>query len=232
MSEKPEAVFEIAEMVRLETLDWVMSGPVEGQGSLAQRGIQLTGSVHTHDELVYREGEDVFLGSAETPHFRLVPFEERLAEVKRGERVMAVFRLDLFEMAPEFSEILKSVRTAGAACLMGADVLQIPYDKKAIESHARNWIRAKVRRVLPDWLDFLVRPVTAHVEYMVYCTESCFGIVSVAGRAVGINLDLNGRYLKTQPLVAPVHAEQLYRMGILRPIADWGLLRRLDCGDK
>lgn len=201
--------------MKIRAGDWVMSGPVEGREKLFQRGIQLMGSVHTHDELVGVRSGQLVVGNAHTPHFELTPFATRLAECERGERVMAVFRWHSFVGRMAHTEMYSRFRFGASAALHLMADLQLPYDKRAIVSHGRNWIRKR--------LPFL-GPLSRHVEYHVFCTEGCFAVY----RVLGIDVDQLAGF---QPLVAPIHAERLYFDRYLLLVEDYGLIERLEAQD-
>ena len=191
-----------------------MSGPPLGKGRLFQRGIRLTGSVHTHDELVGIRNGILVAGNAHSPHFELTPLQTRVSEAIRGEILLAAFRwYDFLDPVLNMGRYRKFQHTVEAGVKLLAE-LQVPYDQKAIWSHARNWIRGRLGYL--HWLG----PRLKHTEYKVFCTESCFKIYHVAGLNVaGLAGD--------QPLPAPIHAERLYAKGMLVPVADWGLVRHL-----
>lgn len=207
--------------------DWVMTGPAAGQANLFQKGILLTGAKHTHDELVCLDmGGKLCVGSAESPHFKLVPFEERLRECDRRERVMTVCRWTDFceiERASAHGskdaewirgERFQSYQIEVNVCLRLMARLRIPYDWRGIESHAWNVVRSRIRPLR------IFGKLAAHREYAVYCTEGVFEVVSVTLR------DLR-ELVRRQPLVSPIHAERLLREGYLSVVADWGLASSL-----
>lgn len=218
--------------------DWVMTGPgPRGTPTLAQRGILLTGSVHTHDELIFARKGKLCTGSAEPPHFIAVPWEQRLSEARTGARVMAVYRWRPFCEEPgehpaedaavgQWNDMMQRGLELGidpwadyqhgvGVCLNLLTNLKIPYDMEGIRSHAWNWLRSKVR-----FLDIVGR-ATAHKEYEVYCTEGVFAVGKVTLRDLG---PLTGN----QPLPAPIHAERLVRAGHLVLVEDWGLAKKIE----
>ena len=194
---------------KIQVGDLTASGPVPGKEEMLHKGIQAMGSFHTHDELIGEVDGIKVVGNAHSPHFTLDPFQSRVEEFMKGDRVMAVFRWhdNLLVNSKEFKDGVN-------ACLKLMAELEVPYDNKAIRSHARNYIRKKLK-----YFKFL-GPVTSHVEYKVFCTENCFITYLVNG------LDLNN-YIGNQPLVAPVHVEKLYKSGLLKVVEDYGLIRYL-----
>lgn len=203
--------------------DWVMSGPSSWEkASWAQRGIMLTGSVHTHDEVVAVKRGRLFKGNAHSPFFTLDPFEELMDEYTSGARVFAVFRWHEFLDEPE-SEAFLQFQAIVTACAFLTALRKTPYDSGGITSHARNYLRAQLRHYTGLKLPMLAK----HVEYKVFCTENNFETYEVAEQIVpGLNFGLR-KLIGRQPLVAPVHAEKLYRMGYLAPVVNFGLTERM-----
>lgn len=178
--------------------------------TLYQRAIRLTGSVHTHDELILADSKKgvVLCGNAHSPHFTLDDWSDRLKEVEKGELVMAVFRWTGFDLLEDKDEARAEIE----ACLWLMAEMEIPYDWTGIRSQALNWIRAKL-----PWARGLIG---RHTEYEVYCTESVFTILDICG--VGIR-----KAAGNQPLPAPIHTEKLYYNGYLQPVANFGLIEQL-----
>lgn len=194
--------------------DWVMSRPAPGKEQFFHKGILLIAN-HTHDELIHvsDDGSKISTGNAHAPHFELTPFSESVEDWRKGRRLMAVFRWAEFSKAPMGDVFYSDYRMHVQACLELLADLKVPYDNAAITSHARNYFRKKLRYI--GWLG----PVVRHTEYKVYCTESCWSICRVAG----VNCDV--RLGKKEPLPAPCHSEQLYELGYLVCVEDFGLLQ-------
>lgn len=191
--------------MELQTGDWVMIRKLKPL-KLAHRGILLIAD-HTHDELLDLEGPIPVTGNAENPYFSKVAWDTRLAEVDRGEIAMAVFRWHEADN-PNFN-IIKFKTTVHIGVWL-LSYLKIPYDNTAIKTHVRNYLRAFLK------MRFLMK----HTEAAVFCTESCFAIF----RAFGIDLS---NYVGIQHLVAPCHADKLYREGKLKLVKDYGLEKYL-----
>lgn len=197
--------------MQVQAGDWVMTRPTEGNESLFQKGILLF-SEHTHDELVGVNGGKLVVGNATTPHFNLTPMHERLKECDSGKKVMAIYRWHKFSTRPN-KDKYKKFRDGVTHSLRLLERLRIPYDKKAILSHARNYIRS--------YVPFLPNSLSGHRESKVFCTESCFLLYDF----LGIDLyELVGH----QKLVAPCHAEKLVRDGYLTLVEDYGLTAYLE----
>jgi hypothetical protein len=191
--------------------DWVMTRPTDGNESLFQKGILLF-SKHTHDELVGVNGGKLVVGNATTPHFTLTPVHEMIRECEEGKKVMGIYRWHEFVEKPNKAK-MKKFKDGVTHSLRLLERLRIPYDKKAILSHARNYVRS--------YVPFLPSSVSRHRESKVFCTESCFLLYDF----LGINLyELIGH----QDLVAPCHAEKLVRDGYLMPVEDYGLKAYLE----
>ena len=197
--------------MEIQAGDWVMTRPTEGNESLFQKGILLF-SKHTHDELVGVQDGKLVVGNATTPYFTLTPFSDRLKECMDGKKVMGIYRLKEFHRVHNVDGY-KYYRDGVIQCLNLLARLQIPYDKKAIVSHMRNYIRS--------YVPFLPPKISKHRESKVFCTESCFIINELLG------FDLYN-YIGEQPLVAPCHAEKLYYDEHLVPVADYGLASYLE----
>lgn len=203
--------------------DIVMSGPIPGEGTWFQKGIKLTGSIHTHDEIVCKVGGLLTVGNAHIPHFTLDPFQDRVTQADTGEIIAAVFRWTDFCGDKVNKKDYNLFKNHINACALSVALMKVPYDKYAILSHVRNWLRAKVRKFLP-FLGFILN----HVEYQFFCTESVMHFYRVA-ELLTDSLHF-GMRAKTgnQPLIAPVHFEQLYKSGYLVLVEDYGLIKYLD----
>jgi len=206
--------------------DWVMSGPAVGRESTFHKAIQLMGSVHTHDEKVGVLAGQPVVGNAHVPYFELEPLAERIREAESGERVMAIFRWAEFMKGQNKTECQK-YRFVVNGCLQLTAMRKTPYDKKAIRSHARNYLRARLRPYFPRIVRHWLAPILKHSEHKIFCTEGCVEVDEAADAQLR-NVHLNVRdKMGRQQLVAPVHAERLVRDGHLVCIADFGLMDRL-----
>jgi hypothetical protein len=198
--------------------DILASGPAScSDATWFQRAIQLTGSIHTHDELIIQTSMGAAVGNARVPHFELLPLSERLEEFKSGKRIGAILRWHHFNdfiFEYDYFDFQKQV----TACVKLMARLQIPYDGEAILSQARNYIRAKLR-LLP----FLGK-VFSHVEYKQYCTESVFTTYDICG----VNITATAG---NQPFPAPIHIEKLIKAGKLVVVRDFGLIERMNRGN-
>ena len=197
----------------VNTGDFVMIGPTEGNESVGQRMIQLTGSVHVHDEPVYVDPTgEVYVASAQCPHLVLIPLRERIRECEEGKSNMLICRLSRFMNAPFDQPEYVQYRTQMESVIrFAAEELKIPYDCRGIVSHGRNWLRAKFG---------IARKVVKQSEYKVWCTEFVF----MAPAACGVYLRA---YLPPQAFVCPVHMERLYHAGVVQEIVNMGLKERL-----
>jgi hypothetical protein len=194
--------------MRPVTGDWVMSGPTPGHEGIYQKAIKLTGARHTHDELIVELDGELFTGSAETPHFRLVPLAEKLKAVERGEMIFGVFR---WGSTAEPGEVWQK-QVSTAIRLMAA--LELPYDKGAILSMGRNWLRKKLG--VSGWLGNVWR----QDDFEVFCTESCVTVYETVGLEIR-------KAMGFVPLVGPLQAEGLFARDYLVPVADYGLMGEL-----
>jgi hypothetical protein len=203
-------------MNEIKAGDWLMSGPYDPRrATLFQKGILTMGGNHTHDEIIAERNGILFAGNAHSPRFTCDPFAYTVQELDRKERVAAIFRWHRF--ASERAESLEYDRFqhGATACVKLLADLKIPYDTKAVLTHARNFLRGKLKFLrLPPMLG-------KHAEDRVFCTESCFAIYS----ALGIALNALAGF---QSLPAPIHAEKLYRAGYLVLVQDFGLVERIN----
>lgn len=204
--------------------DWVMSAPA-GKPDIFQRGILMTGARHTHDEMVADVGGTLYTGNAHHPHFELTPLDHHIANWQAGRTVFAVFRWRRYCTGEEASAYAQ-YQVAVSLCLTLMADLALPYDKAAIITHGRNFLRERLRRIVP-----ILGTLAKHREAQVYCTESCYAVAAALDRVMPWlgPLDLPGK-TGNQPLPAPIHAERLYRDGWLQVVADYGLLNRFAAG--
>ena len=192
--------------------DIILLAPAKGNESFLQRGIQKTGSVSTHNEIVIETDGGLFCGCASPPHYHLVPFYERVEACEQGQANMIVARWCEWPISahPNRDYIEQQLRITAMVRMMAA--LRTPYDNTALVSIARNWVRAKI--------PFLEPIIGRQVEYAMYCTES----VELIFRLTGINLF---RSIGLQRFYAPVHVERVLNNGQLNVIANYGLAERL-----
>lgn len=195
----------------IETGDVVLLAPALGKESFFQRQIQRMGSVSTHNELIY-VGQDgqAFVGCAHSPHFELIPFEDRVAACERGESNMLVARWHKWPRGSETWPDYERWKERVAVQLLLLAELQSPYDWGAIRAIARNWLRDKLH---------IPARVLKHKEHEVYCTENVEIITRLAGT-------FWFQSIPPQKFYAPVHVERILCMDDLVVIKDWGLVER------
>lgn len=179
---------------------------------MACRAIELMGGITHHNELMRAEDDDVKCLYARPPVCSYISFEDRKLQYAMGDLNMAVYRhVGLSLVHTTYDRSLAQI----AASLDTMARLRLPYDKTAILSFARNWLRQR-------W--GLARRVLSQHEHDVWCTESC----DIALDCAGINM-LEG--IPAQPMPAPIHVERCIRAGTWDLVADYGLHEKIMTGE-
>jgi len=203
---------------KFKTGDLVMSRPVGKNENWFSNGIMyIMDCNHSHDEMMLREPDGLYVGNAHAPHYELTPFEERLIEFEDGERVCAVFRWHTFTEKPiNHGMYFEAFQDSAGASIRTLAYSKNPYDKKSIR---RIGMIAVVENIFRKKMKF------KNVEHFVYCTEGCVLVY----RVCRINIMQS---LGPQEYSAPVHMERLWVAGKWVLLEDFGLLKYLQAATR
>ena len=168
--------------------------------------IKTTGARHNHDEALIRKPNGLFVGNANTPHYELTPFNQRVREARESIRVSALFRYEPFRKHSHLEWYEEFQHRCFAAIQMTA-LLNTPYDWQSLD-------RILLQHICFNL--FMKKLDLKNKEHHVYCSES----VVLQYRASGIELLQS---IGKQPFPSPIHMERLWRLGQLIMIADYGL---------